>query len=88
MAFPVGSLNWVSVATMPAVSAIHRDGGKFATYVKVQSGTKLWLVRDPDGSPELPHKLVDTDIKQHKWTGIILNPGHMLRVTFMLTMIC
>jgi hypothetical protein len=78
MPFPVDSLNWALVATVPAMSTIHRDAGKFATYVQVQSGTKLWLVRDPEESPGLPHKLVETDVKQHKWTGFVLNPGHVL----------
>jgi hypothetical protein len=75
--FPIESLNWALVATVPAMSPIHFDAGKFCTLVNVLAGHKLWLVRDTSG-PKLPQDLSKYDIKSVKWTGCVLGPGHKL----------
>ncbi|KAF8575385.1 hypothetical protein K439DRAFT_1623621 [Ramaria rubella] len=77
--FPSESLSWGLVATVPAMSPTHRDAGKFATYIKVISGTKLWSLLDdgPSSSPP-PNVLVEIDEKKYQWTGLVLRPGHVL----------
>jgi hypothetical protein len=75
--FPMESLHWALVATVPAMSPIHFDAGKFCTIVEVITGYKLWLVRDTTG-PTAPEDLSECDIESLKWVGIVLGPGHKL----------
>ncbi|KAF8574297.1 hypothetical protein K439DRAFT_1236032, partial [Ramaria rubella] len=77
--FPADSLSWGLVATIPAMSPVHRDVGKFATWIQVVSGTKLWsLLEDGASSPWPSDRLVDIDPKEFRWTGLVLRPGHIL----------
>ncbi|KAF8584125.1 hypothetical protein K439DRAFT_1616915 [Ramaria rubella] len=74
---PMESLHWALVATMPAMSPIHRDAGKFAMFLRIVAGMKMWLLREPAvGTP--PDHLIDMDPLKFKWTALILEPGHML----------
>ncbi|KAF8575368.1 hypothetical protein K439DRAFT_1623638 [Ramaria rubella] len=77
--FPSESLSWGLVATVPAMSPTHRDAGKFAMYIEVISGTKLWSLLDngPSSSPP-PSVLVEINAKKYRWTGLVLRPGHVL----------
>ncbi|KAF8581162.1 hypothetical protein K439DRAFT_1619233 [Ramaria rubella] len=77
--FPSESLSWGLVATVPGMSPTHRDACKFAMYIKVISGTKLWSLLDdgPSSSP-LPNVLVEINAKEYQWTGLVLRPGHVL----------
>ena len=75
--FPIKSLHWALVATVPAMSSIHFDAGKFCTTVQVISGHKLWFVCDTTG-PEAPQDLSKCDIASLKWVGLVLGPGHRL----------
>ncbi|KAF8582109.1 hypothetical protein K439DRAFT_1618502 [Ramaria rubella] len=77
--FPADSLSWGLVATVPAMSPVHRDAGKFAMWIQVVSGTKLWsLLEDGASSPRPSDALVDIDPKDFQWTGLVLRPGHIL----------
>ena len=75
---PIDSLNWALVATVPAMSPVHFDAGKFCTMVHVLTGHKLWLVRDTTG-PETPGNLGEcANIESLRWIGCVLGPGHKL----------
>ncbi|KAF8584163.1 hypothetical protein K439DRAFT_1616882 [Ramaria rubella] len=77
--FPADSLSWGLVATVPAMSPVHRDAGKFAMWIQVVSGTKLWsLLEDGASSPRPSDALVDIDPKDFRWTGLVFRPGHIL----------
>jgi hypothetical protein len=77
--FPINSLNWALIATVPAMSPVHFDAGKFCTQVKVLAGHKLWLVRDMTGS-SAPGNLSECDVTSLSWIGCVLGPGHKLWV--------
>ncbi|KAF8576988.1 hypothetical protein K439DRAFT_1622439 [Ramaria rubella] len=77
--FPADSLSWGLVATVPAMSPVHRDAGKFATWIQVVSGTKLWsLLEDGASSPWPSDALVNINPKDFRGTGLVLHPGHIL----------
>ncbi|KAF8574752.1 hypothetical protein K439DRAFT_1624097 [Ramaria rubella] len=77
--FPADSLSWGLVATVPAMSPVHRDAGKFAMWIQVVSGTKLWsLLEDGASNPRPSDALVDIGPKDFQWTGLVLRPGHIL----------
>ncbi|KAF8581052.1 hypothetical protein K439DRAFT_1619362 [Ramaria rubella] len=77
--FPADSLSWGLVATIPAMSPVHRDAGKFAMWIQVVSGTKLWgLLEDSASSPRPSDALVDINPKDFRWTALVLCPGHIL----------
>ncbi|KAF8572776.1 hypothetical protein K439DRAFT_1625541 [Ramaria rubella] len=61
--FPADSLSWGLVATVPAMSPVHRDAGKFAMWIQVVSGTKLWSLLDGASSPRPSDALVDINPK-------------------------
>ncbi|KAF8577377.1 hypothetical protein K439DRAFT_1622133 [Ramaria rubella] len=75
--FPVESLSWGLVATVPAHSHTHRDAGKFSTFIQVISRTKFWFVQD-SRCVGFPHELVDVNPCDYRWTGLVLQPGHVL----------
>jgi hypothetical protein len=77
--FPIDSLNWALVATVPAMSPIHFDAGKFCTMVNVLVGHKLWLIPNTGkGGRMAPGDLSKCDIKSLDWIGCVLGPGHKL----------
>jgi hypothetical protein len=52
------------------MSLAHQDAGKFATWIKVVSGAKLWFMLDRDAADnEVPGNLMDIDYSAYKWTG-------------------
>ncbi|KAF8573448.1 hypothetical protein K439DRAFT_1625074 [Ramaria rubella] len=75
--FPVESLSWGLVATVPAHSHTHRDAGKFSTFIQVVSRTKFWFVQD-SRCVGFPRELVDVNPCDYRWTGLVLQPGHIL----------
>ncbi|KAF8585343.1 hypothetical protein K439DRAFT_1615989 [Ramaria rubella] len=75
--FPVESLSWGLVATVPTHSHTHRDTGKFSTSIQVVSGTKFWFLRD-SRCVGFPRELVDVNPCDYRWTGLVLQPGHVL----------
>src|SRR3977135_3576302 len=85
MKFPIKSLAWVTVATLPSQSPIHRDAGGFCTYLRVHAGYKMWFmhnrITNPRGPP-LANDLVNTDMFCQDWEGLLLGPGHVLYVSF------
>ena len=79
MPIPTASLNWDLVTTAPAMSPVHVDAGKFATFIWVHTGTKLWFIRDtPSGGTSFDKPVNETNPLKHQWTGVLLKPGHSL----------
>lgn len=77
LGMPSDSLTWATVATPPSYSPLHRDAGKFATYVRIRTGYKIWFIRVDDGT-YLDEKFPDVDLRTQRWESVLLGPGHGL----------
>jgi hypothetical protein len=73
--YPHCSTKWQLLATAPALSHPHIDAGKFATWVHVRRGAKIWAVLD---GPIPAEPLTEMDLAVHKWIPFLLEEGDML----------
>jgi hypothetical protein len=87
-AFPFSSMRWGLAATANAYHTFHLDCDGFATYVKVQTGAKWWIVACPKEGVSLAdttlftsdYRIDKTDMKRYNYEAILLGPGMELSV--------
>ncbi|KAF8514467.1 hypothetical protein JB92DRAFT_129579 [Gautieria morchelliformis] len=72
---PQYSTKWQLLATAPALSHPHIDAGKFATWVQVRRGAKIWAVLD---GPMPGKPLTEFDLEAHKWIPFLLEQDDIL----------
>jgi hypothetical protein len=65
------------------MSPVHINAGKFASYIQIVMGTKLWLLLDPEG-PDAPDDLGEMVHTNHKWVGVLLRPNDILYVYYLI----
>jgi hypothetical protein len=87
-AFPFSSIRWGLAATANAYHTFHLDCDGFATYVKVQTGVKWWIVACPKEGVSLAdttlftgdYHIDKTDARRFNYKAILLEPGMQLSV--------
>src|SRR5882757_2726548 len=87
-AFPFSSMRWGLAATANAYHTFHLDCDGFATYVKVQTGAKWWIVASPKEGVSLAdtalftsdYHLDNTDMRKFNYEAILLETGTQLLV--------
>ncbi|KAF8512352.1 hypothetical protein BU17DRAFT_69243 [Hysterangium stoloniferum] len=75
MGFPQYAIRWRLCATEGAFSRAHIDAGKFATWICIVHGTKLWVVMSGDIADT---SLRNLNYRKRKWTYYLLEPGDQL----------
>ncbi|KAF8500019.1 hypothetical protein BU17DRAFT_102625 [Hysterangium stoloniferum] len=75
MGFPQYAIRWRLCATEGAFSRAHIDAGKFATWIRIVHGTKLWVVMSGDIAET---SLRNLNYRKRKWTYYLLEPGDQL----------
>ncbi|KAF8522481.1 hypothetical protein BU17DRAFT_64405 [Hysterangium stoloniferum] len=75
MGFPQYAIRWRLCATEGAFSRAHIDARKFATWIHIVHGTKLWVVMSGDIAET---SLRNLNYRKRKWTYYLLEPGDQL----------
>jgi hypothetical protein len=81
-------MRWGLAAMAHAYHTFHLDCDGFATYVKVQTGAKWWIVACPKEGISLAdttlftsdYQIDKTDMKRYNYEAILLGPGMELLV--------
>jgi hypothetical protein len=68
---------WALVTTAPAMSQTHIDAGRFAAWIHVLTGTKIFFIRNDEGAGT-PGEPCTTDPMNHAWVPVVLRSGHKL----------
>lgn len=68
-------MRWNLCATQPALTRLHYDPGKFATWIRILRGTKIWFILD---GPIPPQGLAGFDISHAKFVYFVLEEGSTL----------
>jgi hypothetical protein len=87
-AFPFSSMRWGLAATANAYHTFHLDCDGFATYVKVQTGAKWWIIACPKEGVSLAdttlftsdYQIDKVDVRRFNYEAILLEPSTQLLV--------
>lgn len=71
-------LAWAIVSTAPERSVAHFDAGRYAAWIHVITGTKMFFIRDDVDHNTTPSEPCTREPTKYKWTAVVLRAGHKL----------